>query len=258
MKGIFISHSTKNKELVEQLVELLKLGMGVDNSKIFCTQLKGTLPTGKDFVSKIKEEVQKREMVIAIITPEYLKSVFCMMELGAAWVGAEYLCPILAGGVKYEDLAGSPLSGIQMRMIDSKEDWYVVYDELVRQGIILTNTAQFSKKLDDFMQYAVFCPKKSSHLISPDAKGYYCVEIEKERKVPPLYKCYLIKGKLDLKESGEQTEDESHWIFYNKGVYDDLRPGDKVRLKVCKTDRKYFADIGWARNIYPDDMHPIK
>ena len=89
MKGIFISHSTKNGELVEQFVEFLKLGMGIENSRIFCTSENGTLPTGRHFVEIIKREVQKREMVIVLITPEYLKSRFCMMELGAAWVVAQ-------------------------------------------------------------------------------------------------------------------------------------------------------------------------
>ena len=34
VKGIFISHSTKNRQLVEQFVEFLKLGMGIDNGRI--------------------------------------------------------------------------------------------------------------------------------------------------------------------------------------------------------------------------------
>lgn len=89
MKGVFISHSTKNRELVEQFVEFLKLGMGVENSRIFCTSENGTLPTGRNFVEIIRQEVQEREMVIALITPEYLQSRFCMMELGAAWVEAQ-------------------------------------------------------------------------------------------------------------------------------------------------------------------------
>ncbi len=258
MKGIFISHCTKNKELVEQVLELLQLGMGIENRKIFCTQINGTLPTGQDFVENIRREVQERKMVIAIITPEYRKSMFCMMELGAAWAVADYLCPILVGGVKYEDLRKTPLSNIQMRKINTKEDWYAIYDELLRQHIISTDTVQFNKTLDAFMKYLVPCQNKNNLLTSPDADGYYDIEIEKERKVPPFYKCYLIKGKLDIEEAREQIDEERHWIFYNQGVYDDLRPGDKVRLKVCKTERKHFPDVGWARNIYPDEMHAIK
>lgn len=39
VKGIFISHSAKNRELVEQFVEFLKLGTGIENSRIFCTPI---------------------------------------------------------------------------------------------------------------------------------------------------------------------------------------------------------------------------
>ena len=52
MKGIFISHSTKNGELVEQFVEFLKLGMGIENSRIFCTRECGII---KDIIMKAKE-----------------------------------------------------------------------------------------------------------------------------------------------------------------------------------------------------------
>lgn len=258
MNGIFISHSTKNKELVERIVALLQLGMGVESSKIFCTSLNGTLPTGKNFVEIIKENVRKQEMVMAVITPEYLKSQFCMMELGAAWIEAEYLCPILADGVDFKDLENSPLSGIQMKKIDEKDDWYVIYDELISQQIISTNTAQFNKQLQKFMDYIAACAKEDAALHSPDASGYYNVVIEKERNVPAPYKCYKIKGRLYIEKVKEQIESESHWIFYKEGVYDALRVGDKVRLKIGRTERKHYDDIGFARNIYPDEMYVEK
>lgn len=265
MKGVFISHSTKNRELVEQFVEFLKLGMGVENSRIFCTSENGTLPTGRNFVEIIRQEVQEREMVIALITPEYLQSRFCMMELGAAWVEAQYLCPLLAGGVDYKDLDDTPLAGLQMRKIDSEDDLCAIYDEMVRQEFVSMKTAQFNKKRREFMKgiSSVKTVRSSEtsgmeesgqyHL---DSEGYYNIVVEEERSVPAPYKCYKIKGRLPL--ATEETDDtEGHWIFYRKDAFALLKAGDHVRLKVGKTEKRYFPDIGWARNVYPEDMQVI-
>lgn len=258
MNGIFISHSTKNSALVERIVELLQSGMGIERSKIFCTSLNGTLPTGKNFIEIIKDKVQNQQMVMAIITPEYLQSQFCMMELGAAWIKSEYLCPILADGTVYSDLANSPLAGIQMRRADYEDDWYAIYDELIEQQMIPINTAQFRKKLQNFIKSIPSGPTKNTLLSTPDLNGYYDVSIEKERAVPSPFQCYKIKGKLSIAGAEEFIESESHWIFYKTGVFNTLKAGDQVRLKIAKTERRYFNDIGFARNIYPEEMYVLE
>lgn len=278
MNGIFISHSTKDRKFVEQIVEFLQLGMGVELRKIFCTSLYGTLPTGEDFIKIIKNNVKDRGMVLAVITPEYLKSQFCMMELGAAWAGAERLYPILALGTEYKDLESSPLAKVQMRKADQERDWGVIYDELVKYQMISVNTPRFYEKLPQFMESISRFKRKSDQLYTsdllpddirfpagakpdplymPDPSGYYSVTIEAERSVPSAYRCYKIKGKLVIEGLQKWLDSESHWIFYTEGAYDDPKVGDQVRLKISKTERRTFPDIGFARNIYPADMEVI-
>ncbi|MCM1161340.1 MAG: toll/interleukin-1 receptor domain-containing protein [Roseburia sp.] len=255
MKGIFISHSTQNGDLVEHVVELLQSGMGIGRERIFCTSLNGALPTGRDFVSIIKENMRECEMVIALITREYLESAFCMMELGAAWVQTDYLCPILAGNVDYKDLAETPLKSIQMRKLGNENDFFAIFDEMSKREIItFRDTMQFNKKLKEFMKDIVKYSSEGRGLICPDLDGYYEAKVEKVRKVPELYRCYKIMGNLDLKDNGIEKMEETHWIFFKAGVYDDLKEGDVIRLKVGKTERRKFSDIGWARNIYPDEL----
>lgn len=256
MSVIFISHSTKNKELVKQVVDLLQTGMGIARNDIFCTLLNGELRTGEDFVSDIKKNMQECKMVIAVITPEYLQSSFCMMELGAAWIQTPYLCPFLAGDVDYQDLERSPLKGIQMRKLNDEADLYAVFDEMAGQKIIPSiNSLQFKEKVQEFLQFMAQKTAVNGPLVYPDANAYYDVEIEQVRKVPVPYRCYKIKGRLVFAtNTGMQEETDTHWIFYKAGVYDDLNVGDSVRLKIGKMERRHFSDIGWAVNIYPDEM----
>lgn len=58
MAGVFISHSSENKELVKIFLDFLQMGMGVKRDEIFCTSLSDSLPTGEAFIPKIKEELK--------------------------------------------------------------------------------------------------------------------------------------------------------------------------------------------------------
>ncbi len=54
------------------------------------------------------------------------------------------------------------------------------------------------------------------------------------------------------------VQEESQWIFFQAGMFDDLKPGDFVQLKVERTEQKKFKDIGWVRNIYLKELCILK
>ena len=86
MSEIFISHATADKRLAELLVNFLKEAIGVPTSAIFCSSVKGhDIPLGEDFNDYIKQSIQNPKLVILLMTPAYVESLFCLMELGAAW-----------------------------------------------------------------------------------------------------------------------------------------------------------------------------
>lgn len=154
MNGIFISHSVENRDLTELFIDLLQMGMGVGRERLFCSSLNGNLPSGEDFINKIKERIKKQATVLALITPEYLNSRFCMMELGAAWTSAPHFYPILVGSVNYADLDNTPLKSLQMRRIERISDLTAIYDEMVRQGVAVLDTQRFMKKAECFLKQA--------------------------------------------------------------------------------------------------------
>ena len=51
---IFISHSSKDKELVMMFVDLLTQGFHIDYNDIFCTSMDNALRVGEDFIKSIK------------------------------------------------------------------------------------------------------------------------------------------------------------------------------------------------------------
>lgn len=110
---VFISHAANDRILALSFTEFLQLSMGLAKEDIYCTSINGTLRTGKEFIPDIKEKLTDCQVVIFLITPEYLKSKFCLAELGAAWALNQNIYPLLASSLDFSCLNDTPLKGIE-------------------------------------------------------------------------------------------------------------------------------------------------
>lgn len=116
--GIFISHATADKELVDALVDLLQTGIGVPHDQIFCTSLEGHgIPEGEDFADFIRDKLQGAGHVIMVITPRYYESAFCLCELGATWIQSGSAFPLIVPPLGFSDMK-AVLSGVQAGLIN--------------------------------------------------------------------------------------------------------------------------------------------
>jgi len=106
-KKIFISHAVKDKKLADSLVDLFQTGMDIKSRDIFCSSLEGLgIPSGSNFIEHIKSQLQSPEVVVALLSPNYFESQFCICELGATWAMSHELIPILVPPASYKDLKG--------------------------------------------------------------------------------------------------------------------------------------------------------
>ncbi|CAK2010898.1 toll/interleukin-1 receptor domain-containing protein [Vibrio crassostreae] len=120
-KSVFISHAVKNKELADQLVDLLETGVGVSDSEIFCSSLEGLgIPSGVNFVDFIKEKILEPKVVILLISQDYIQSQFCLAELGASWALSHNVVPILIPPLEFKDIK-AVLTGVQLVRINDKD-----------------------------------------------------------------------------------------------------------------------------------------
>lgn len=85
--NIFISHSSKDKLIIESFVNnVLRLGCGINDDNIFCTSIEGLgIKTGEDFRKHIKEKLLKSDIIFIMISENYKESEVCLNEMGAAW-----------------------------------------------------------------------------------------------------------------------------------------------------------------------------
>lgn len=85
-KHIFISHSSKDKEIVDSFVTLLTRGAGLLQDDIFCTSIDGMkIANGKDMRKHIQENVNYADFAILLVSKNYKESEVCLNEMGAVW-----------------------------------------------------------------------------------------------------------------------------------------------------------------------------
>jgi hypothetical protein len=112
MIKIFISHSSKDKELAEKVTELVKNALHLHPNDIRCTTVDGyRLPGGAKTNEQLKREVCGSETFVGLISSAATDSMYVLFELGARWGSDKYLLPLLATGVSPNILKG-PLSDL--------------------------------------------------------------------------------------------------------------------------------------------------
>jgi len=83
---IFISHSSKNTNYGQALVELLT-GIGIKSDQIiFTSNTAYGIPIGQNIFNWLKNRINEKPHVIYLLSQEYYSSIACLNEMGAAWV----------------------------------------------------------------------------------------------------------------------------------------------------------------------------
>jgi len=86
-KKIFISHSSKDKHIVQIFVDdILQLGIGLKPEHIFCTSIEDMgIKNGEDIRRHIHDNIKNADYSILLISKNYKKSEICLNEMGAVW-----------------------------------------------------------------------------------------------------------------------------------------------------------------------------
>ncbi|MDQ4620978.1 toll/interleukin-1 receptor domain-containing protein, partial [Vibrio cholerae] len=139
---IFISHASKDIEVVEEIIELLE-AIGVESNQIFCTSFEGYgIELGENFLDAIKNELSSDSMVLFVLSDNFYASPVCMCEMGAAWVLSKEHIPIVVPPLSYSDIKGVlPLSQ-GMLLTDAMK--LNSFKEKIEKTFNITNKLSFS------------------------------------------------------------------------------------------------------------------
>lgn len=109
---VFVSHSTKDAELAQALVELIRTALNIPSERIRCTSVPGyKLPVGADADEQLRRETLSAKVFVGLVTDMSSESAYVLFELGARWGSSGFLAPLLGAGCGPEVLAG-PLRGL--------------------------------------------------------------------------------------------------------------------------------------------------
>ena len=105
-KRIFISHASKDKELIGKFVDsIFLLGMGVDSEIIAYTSREDTgVPAGESIPQFIQDNIACADIVLLMISDNYKSSEVCLNEMGAAWALNKHIIQILLPNISFDKL----------------------------------------------------------------------------------------------------------------------------------------------------------
>lgn len=117
---IFVSHAHADATVVGSLLELLVKGLTVGEGDILATSLLGKeIPAGVMWADYLKDRLTDTRLVVMVLTPNFLKSEFCLIELGALWALEKPVLPIVVPPLSKRDL-GHILNNMQC--LDAHKD----------------------------------------------------------------------------------------------------------------------------------------
>ena len=188
---IFISHATKDKEIVSKFCDLiLGNGLNIPPNKIFNTSHQGTNPkTGQDFRLAIKDELINAKVVLQFISPAYKNSEACLNEMGAAWVLSDNVKPLIVEKGEYE--VGFIHSTTQQAQLHNEEHLFRLTDELQDEGIFegRVKIEVLTKKVKEFISWL----NSSNSMIEPKIN---IVDVNKYEKDIEVIRTYLKEKRL--------------------------------------------------------------
>jgi TIR domain len=120
---LFVSHSHYDKKIAAALVDVIEATM-VPRERILCTSHdnpKYREPEGVDVSRYLRDHLTQSSCVIGLLTPNSMKSPWCLFELGGAWALATRTYPLLAGGLSQEDLPAA-LKGTDAAQLTESEE----------------------------------------------------------------------------------------------------------------------------------------
>lgn len=105
---VFISHSSKDIDVVKPFVNLLRT-IGLDRTKLFCSSIDGYgIPQRENIYDFLKREfTEKNTFVVMIMSDNYYDSKPSLNEMGAAWAMSKEYISILIKGFEFSQIEGA-------------------------------------------------------------------------------------------------------------------------------------------------------
>ena len=182
MAKVFISHSSKDKDIVSLFKDIiLKSGIGLTDKDIFYTSSPETgVPIGENIPLYIKKNLKECDFVFLMISENYKKSEVCLNEMGAAMVWGNKYIPILLYNYKFDKVGWLIDRDLCIR-IDDEERLDEVRDTFAKSAIS-TSTNVWNRSRNEFLYHLA---QKTKPNEDSNAKGLldYQLDVKKNQDI---------------------------------------------------------------------------
>lgn len=244
-KNIFISHSSNNKEIAEQLCAFFT-AIGINNDRIFCSSVIGQgVNNGEKLNDAIVKAINKSKILVYIISRDFINSSYCMEELGAGWFLAQNKkasCFFL----KLPDVELSELSGF----VNSKIDKFSFVDENHKDELGL-----FAENIFGVLHRKL---PKHSYLINAENTFFSSTKVAFEQMIKRQKEIQLANEKRDneIKLLNEKIKNQINEIKSLENIIEekkDSRIYDNLSLEFNTIRKNFFllgTDCGITNNQF--------
>ena len=139
---VFLSHSSDDREIAAVLKTALERGKR--GLSVFVSSYPGDIPASRAWLDKIREELDRAEAYLALLTPSSIDRTWVWFESGAAWKSGSKWINALARGMAASDVP-APLSTIQqVYSLEIADEAAAIFRDL---GAALPDVEQFCESV---------------------------------------------------------------------------------------------------------------
>ena len=187
-KKIFISHSSKDKQIVDIFVDkLLHLGLQIDPNDVAYTSREETgVGTGEDIRKFIKENISTCDFVFFMISENYKKSEICLNEMGAAWATDRTVIPLVFPNLSFDSIG-----------------W--LYN--VRKGLLLNDPDALDSIFDDITEKYSYKPRINTWNRNKNEFILFINNLNSQSTSPILIADITVNNSDIIEVNAEEVED---------------------------------------------------
>jgi len=240
---IFISHSSKNADYGNAIVDLL-IGIGVNSADIIFTSNDAHgIPVGQNIFNWLKARISEGPYVLYLLSPEYYNSVACLNEMGAAWIIENDHAMIFTPNfdLTSPEFQNGALDPREIGFFINNENKLISFIEQLKTHFDITkNPVLINQKIKHFLEVTTHFPKQIStvsKVLNPQKETSEKVALIPDQENTPL----IQKAKS---ESGSKVESR----FYSDFRENKLKDDELLLAKYIIDTNRFKLRTGWQES----------
>jgi hypothetical protein len=150
---LFVSHAAEDSAVASRLVDLLKTSLSLNDAEIlFTSRVSNGLQPGETVSVGLRAALSRSQIVLALVSPETVRSVYSLIEIGGAWCRDVLLLGVVRES--HRKSLKSPLNEIHSMSLDDRESLEKLIETL-RQKLnrpLPADPDTYSRKVDQLIK----------------------------------------------------------------------------------------------------------